>query len=95
MLLECEDTESKRTKTSNFLKGLKNDKQAKQGKRADSSGDKADWSAVGSGLLIMQKGSREIEPEKIKQLNFTNMFGNEHASTAEPAKKMLSSTECF
>jgi hypothetical protein len=43
----------------------------------------------------MQKGSREIEPEKLKQLNFTNMFGNEQSSTAEPAKTMLSSTECF
>lgn len=54
LLLDCEETEQKRT--TNFLKGLKNEKQVK---RADSGDDKADWSAVGSGLILMHKGSRE------------------------------------
>ena len=60
LLLDCEEGDTKRLKTSNFLKGLKTEKQVK---RADSGDDKADWSNVGSGLLLLQKGSRESEPD--------------------------------
>ncbi|MFO0117815.1 MAG: hypothetical protein ACK521_09460, partial [bacterium] len=39
--------------------------------------DKADWSTVGSGLLLVHKGSRESEPD------FTNIFVDERTSTVD------------
>ena len=74
LLLDCEETDTKHIKTSNFLKGLKTEKQTK---RADSGNDKADWSTVGSGLIMVHKGSRESEPD------FTNIFVDERTSTVD------------
>ena len=78
-MLDCEEENcNKSSKTANFLTKIntrqpnKTEKQAKQqnklpSKRADSSDEKADWNAVGSGLVLIHKGiSRESEPEPMK-----------------------------
>jgi hypothetical protein len=78
------------TKTSNLLNKLRTGpvgKPEKTNKRADSGDEKAEWSGVGSGLIMITKSNnRESEPpQTLKQsLDFQHIFGD---NTTVDAKK--------